>query len=249
MQDTSFLHTHTWQPFSRFTTHPFFMLNSETIISTWIVLAFLLIIAFLVRLLLKREKGIVRYLVFSGVQAFVDLVTQTLGNFQAHHFYFCASLFIFIALCNCITLLPWTEEPTADINTTLAMGILSFLYTQIYAIRAHGIIAYVKEYFAPLFVMFPLHVIGKLSSIISLSFRLFGNIFGGSVIARIYLSFIKGSLIFETAGLLLGLNIVITLFFVLFEGLLQAFVFSMLSLTYLAIAVEHEEPTQIGDLP
>ncbi|MCL5876020.1 MAG: F0F1 ATP synthase subunit A [Candidatus Dependentiae bacterium] len=248
MQDTtSFLHTHTWQPLSHFTTHPFFTLNRETIINTWIVLALLLIIALLVHLLLKREKGILHYLVFSGAQAFIDLTTQTLGSFQAHHFYFCASLFIFIAFCNCITIVPWTEEPTTDINTTLALGILSFLYTQWYAVRTHGIIAYIKEYFAPLFVMFPLHVIGKLSSVVSLSFRLFGNIFGGSVIARIFLSFIKGSLLFETAGL--GLNIIITLFFVIFEGLLQAFVFSMLSLTYLAIAVEHEEPTQIGDIP
>ena len=249
MQETNFLQTHTWQPFAPFTSHPFFTLNRETIINTWIVLALLLIIGLLIHIMLKKEAGIVRYLVFSGVQSFIDLTTQTLGGFKANHFYFCTSLFVFIAFCNCITVLPWTEEPTADINTTLAMGLLSFFYTQWYAIRAHGIFAYIKEYFAPLFVMFPLHVIGKLSSIISLSFRLFGNIFGGSVIARLYLSFIKGSIIWETS--LLGVGLGITLFFVVFEGLLQAFVFAMLSLTYLAIAVEHpeEEAMQLGDMP
>ncbi len=247
MQETNFLQTHTWQPFARFTTHPFFTVNRETIISTWIVLALLLVIGALIWFVLRRPNGIARYLIFSGAQAFIDLTTQTLGSLQAHHFYFCTALFLFIALCNCITLLPWTEEPTADINTTLAMGLISFFYVQWYAIRAHGIGAYLKEYVSPVFVMLPLHVIGKLSSIISLSFRLFGNIFGGSVIARIYLSFIKGSLILEPLGM--PLNIAITLFFVLFEGLLQAFVFSMLSLTYLSIAVSHEETTQIGDLP
>jgi len=247
MQETNFLQIHSWQPFARFTTHPFFTVNRETIIGTWVVLALLILIGGLVWLLLKKPNGIARYLAFSAAQGFIDLTTQTLGTFNAHHFYFCAALFLFIALCNCVTLLPWTEEPTADINTTLAMGLISFFYTQWYAIKAHGLGGYLKEYFTPIFIMFPLHVIGKLSSIISLSFRLFGNIFGGSVIARIYLSFIKGSVILETLGL--PLNILITLFFVLFEGLLQAFVFSMLSLTYLSIATAHEEPTQIGDIP
>ena len=89
--------------------------------------------------------------------------------------------------------------------------------------------------------MFPLHVIGKLATIVSISFRLFGNIFGGAIIAHIYLSSIEGSLLWELLGILTGTNLIITIFFGLFEGFLQAFVFSMLSLTYLSIAINHDE--------
>jgi F-type H+-transporting ATPase subunit a len=75
-----------------------------------------------------------------------------------------------------------------------------------------------------------------------MSFRLFGNIFGGATISNIYFGAIKGSFVLETLGLFSGINIIITLFFGLFEGFLQAFVFTMLSLTYLSIAMAHAEP-------
>ena len=72
---------------------------------------------------------------------------------------------------------------------------------------------------------------------------LFGNIYGGAMIGSIYQHAIEGSVTFETAGLISGLNFVILAFFGLFEGFLQAFVFAMLSLTYLSIAIQKEEYT------
>ncbi len=132
------------------------------------------------------------------------------------------------------------EEPTKDINTTLALGLISFFYIQTVAIYKQGILAYIKEYFSPFVFMFPLNIVGKLASIVSISFRLFGNIFGGSIIPKIYFGLIQGSLIGETIGLVLGLNFSLVLFFTLFEGSLQAFVFTMLTLTYLSIAIHGE---------
>lgn len=247
MEGTNFLTTHTWKPFARFNlTHPFFTVNKETIVNTWLVLLVILALIVIVRFFLRQKSGVMKFLILSFAEFFIDLTKQTLGRFSSKHFYFTTAVFVFIALCNTITLFPWTEEPTADINTTLAMGILAFIYSQVYAIRAHGIWNYIKEYFTPIFVMMPLHVIGKLASIISLSFRLFGNIFGGAVISKIYLSAISGSLVLEIVGLPLGL--IITFFFVLFEGMLQAFVFAMLALTYLSIAIVGDEPPT-GDLP
>ena len=89
--------------------------------------------------------------------------------------------------------------------------------------------------------MLPLNLVGKLASIVSISFRLFGNIFGGSIISQIYFGSIKGSLLLETIGILSGVNIAITLFFTLFEGFLQAFVFAMLTLTYLSIGLQSDD--------
>lgn len=98
-----------------------------------------------------------------------------------------------------------------------------------------------KEFFHPFFVMFPLNLISHFSKIISISFRLFGNIFGGSIITQIYTSAISVSFFAELFGLFSGINFLVLSFFILFEGLIQAFVFTMLTLTYLAIAVQSEE--------
>ena len=132
------------------------------------------------------------------------------------------------------------EEPTTDVNTTLALGLVSFFYTQSAAIKAEGLWSYIKGYFSPFFLMMPLNVVGKLATIISISFRLFGNIFGGSIITGIWFNAIQGNFLLEIIGLATGINLIIVIFFGLFEGFLQAFVFGMLSLTYLSIALQGE---------
>lgn len=242
---------HYWQPFARLGfTHPFFNINRTTIISTWIVLGIIGIAGVAIRSIIKRKPtDTLRYSVMSFIVAFKDMVTQTLGFFSPKHFAFIAALFVFIVLCNCLSLIPGAEEPTRDLNTTLALGIISFLYVQYYAIRTHGLWEYIKEYFAPFFLMLPLNVIGKLATIVSMSFRLFGNIFGGSTISAIYFGVIYGSPLFEGAGSFLGINLLMILFFGIFEGFIQAFVFAMLTLTYLSTAIAHEFPEEQEGIP
>ncbi len=242
MEGIDLFNAHQWHPFSGLgLTHPFFAVQAETVINTWILLLIIIVLVIAARLLFTRHQSVARFLIISFVRNFADMVTQTVGSFSFNHFSFVTALFIFIALANCMMVIPFVDEPTADLNTTLALGIIAFFYIQISAIKAHGIIEYLKEYFTPFFVMFPLHVVGKLATIISMSFRLFGNIFGGATIADIYLNAIKGSLVWESFGLISGLNLAITLFFGIFEGFLQAFVFTMLTLTYLSIALQEEE--------
>ena len=147
---------------------------------------------------------------------------------------------MFIVLSNSLSIIPGAEEPTKDINTTLALGLISFLYVQLYAIASNGLWSYIKEFFSPFFLMLPLNVIGKLATIVSMSFRLFGNIFGGSTISAIYFNLIYGAPLYEAIGAFSGINLIIILFFGLFEGVIQAFVFAMLSLTYLAAALGGE---------
>jgi len=214
--------------------NPLLHVNSEIIIHTWIIMFFLAIMLTAVKFFIHHTK-IGRFLLLRFVSFFIDLTKQSLGFFNFSHCVFAASLFIFIGLCNTASLIPWLEEPTRDLNTALALGIISFLYVQVFAIKTRGIKSYIKDFFQPFFIMLPLNVIGKLSSIISISFRLFGNIFGGAIITKLYFGLIGGSIILELLGLLSGLNFLIVAFFTLFEGLLQAFVFAMLTLTYLAL--------------
>ena len=242
MQKFDIFEHHLWQPFARMGfTHTFWTFNSDTIIYTWLVLIVLIILAYVGRWAIKHPYMIVGHLTESVVRAFMRLITQALESFNYRYCAFIGSLFIFIFFCNVLIVIPFMEEPTKDINTTFALALVSFFYVQKESIKAHGLFGYIKEFFEPFFVLFPLEILGKLATIISLSFRLFGNIFGGSIINSMWTNAISGSIIGQLAGALLGVNIIIMLFFGIFEGFVQAFVFSVLSLTYLSMAVSREE--------
>lgn len=228
-----------WYPLRAFgLTSPMWIIHRDTIIATWAVLLILVAFTVLVRIGLRKEGSLARYAILSVSRMFVNFATQTLGSFNFQHFSFVTALFVFIFFCNLITtFVPWLHEPTADLNTTLALGITQFFYVQGAAITAHGWGEYFKELATPWFLL-PLHITGKLAQIISISFRLFGNIFGGTIIVQILQMLRGGVWYLEAATTLLGLNLVVALFFGVFEGLIQAFVFYMLTLTYLAIGIQ-----------
>jgi len=245
MSGSDLFHHEYWAPFKFFGfSNDLLLINKNVVIATWVVLAIIVTCIFLVRIAFRDKSNVVSYLIISVVEAFKELVEQNIGFFNFNHFCFIASIFCFIVLCNVISLIPFLEEPTSDLNTTLALGLCSFVYVQASGICAHGIGGYLKEFIEPVFLMFPLHVVGLLANIVSISFRLFGNILGGFIISNLYVGSLLGGRWFtEVFGMMSGLNIIVTLFFTIFEGFIQAFVFSMLSLTYISIAVapkEHE---------
>ncbi len=247
MESFEFLEEHLWNPLGYLGfTNDFLKINKHTIIDTWIVLGVLSTIIIIARYFLAQNNRTAQYFLTSFVQNFKDLTTQSFGTFIYKHFAFITSLFIFILCCNWISLIPFVEEPTKDLNTALAIGLSAFFYKEFFAIKAHGFKGYLSEFFHPFFLMFPLNVIGHFSKVISISFRLFGNIFGGFIISSLYTHALSSSFIFEILGLLSGINYIVLLFFVIFEGLIQAFVFTMLSLTYLALATQESEPGEFN---
>lgn len=219
----------------------FLRLNSTTIIHTWILLGILVFLLLIMRWSLHKENSLAQHVTLKIIDFFMQLVQQAIGTWHALHTSFIVTIFVFILLCNTLSLIPYLEEPTTDLNTTLALGFLSFIYVQITQIKQHGMWPYIKDYFSPFFIMFPLNLVGKLASIVSISFRLYGNIFGGSIITSIYTNALSASWLFQVIGIVTGINIAIALFFSLFEGFLQAFVFTMLTLTYLSIALQNED--------
>lgn len=241
-----------WYPLSFLgITNQYTAINCETVINTWIVLIAMGVIVIIARYFLARPESMGHYIVTSIIKSFVNLIEQSAGRFVDSYYKFITSLFLFILSCNWISLIYTIEEPTKDLNTPLALGIIAFLYTQKEVIKAHGILAYLKDFFMPINIMFPfnlllgivmlpLKILGELATIVSISFRLFGNIFGGFIITSIYHHAISGSVLFNILGTATGFNIVITSFFILFEGFLQAFVFSILSITNIAMAVQTE---------
>lgn len=231
-----------WQPLVSFGyTNSFFNLNKHTIIDTWIVLVLLCLLIALMRYFLARPESIGHFVLMKMVSGFRDLYDQTMPHYSYEHFTFAFSLFIFILLCNTSTVLPFIEEPTANLNTTLALAVASFTYTQVASIIELGFIGFLKHFIQPLAFLLPLNIIEKLATIVSLSLRLFGNIFGGMLLTKIYLGAIGGVFTYELIATLIGVNFIITGFFSIFEGFIQAFVFTILSMTYLSIATSHDE--------
>ncbi|MBW7876155.1 MAG: F0F1 ATP synthase subunit A [Candidatus Cloacimonetes bacterium] len=168
------------------------------------------------------------------IVGFVDeLCRDSLGKSLGRAFTpFIATIFIFVALCNYAGIFFFTE-PTAVVNTPLALGLLGFAIALYQAFKYKGVWGYMKELvMEPIpIIMFPLNIIGELSKIVSISFRLFGNIMGGAIIIAVVGGLVKQIL------LPVGLNA----FFGGFVGTIQAFVFMMLTLTYIAMNVTVEE--------
>lgn len=236
------LHDHSWKPLQKYGfTSAFWNFQTDIIVSTWVVILLISFAAWYIHRMLKKEKHPARYLALQYVSTFKDLFKQSVHYAPKEHVAFIASLFTFIFLCNTIALIPWVEEPTKDLNTTFALGIIAFFYVHGNSIRINGLLNYIKHYFQPFAIMMPLHVIGTFSSILSLSFRLFGNIFGGYIITSLYQGLMNSNVFLQILGLASGLNLGISLIFGICEGFIQAFVFSVLTLTYLSLEIAHEE--------
>jgi F-type H+-transporting ATPase subunit a len=212
---------------------PFFghniTINLEVILMTWIVFALLIIIG----LCASNKKSILPRPIQSLGELIVSLLYEltedALGKDLAKTYapLICA-LFMFLLFSNWLGLIPHLEEPTKDLNTTLGLGIMGFVIAHYAGIKSKGIKAYLKEYFQPIFFMMPLNVIGELAKIVSISFRLFGNIMGGSIIILV-VSYLTYSIILPPF---------LYAFFGLFVGTIQAFVFTMLTVVYISVQVK-----------
>ncbi len=158
-------------------------------------------------------------------------------------------LFMYLILANVMSFLPTSlfEEPTADINTTLGLGLLGMSVAVYSGMRTKGVFTYIAEMMGPLFTQedatgfawvlgklsalyfFPLNIVGEMAKVVSISFRIFGNIIGSGIIIIVI-----STLIYSFSPLLVGMN----LFFIFFIGIVHAFVFAMLTLTYIAVAIK-----------
>jgi F-type H+-transporting ATPase subunit a len=202
--------------------------NLEVMIMTWIVIFSLLCFGFLAA---KKKSLLPDPLQVVGelfVKHLFALTEDALGEELSKKYapLICA-LFMFLVLSNWLGIIPHLEEPTKDLNTPLSFGIMGFCIAHYAGIRAKGLKAYLKGYCEPMFIMAPLNVIGELAKVISISFRLFGNIMGGAIIILV-VSYLTFSIITPPF---------LNAFFGAFVGTIQAFVFTMLTVVYIAVQV------------
>ncbi|MCF8077671.1 MAG: F0F1 ATP synthase subunit A [Desulfobacterales bacterium] len=203
--------------------------NLEAIIMAWIVIAVLIVFGFLASRKQERLPGTLQLFGEMIVTALYGLTEDALDkNLARKYAPLVCALFMFLLLSNWIGMIPHMHEPTKDLNTPLSLGIMGFVIAHTAGIRSKGFKAYIKEYFQPIFFMMPLNLIGEIAKIVSISFRLFGNIMGGSIIILV-VSYLVYSIVLPPF---------LAAFFGLFVGAVQAFVFTMLTVVYISVQVK-----------
>ena len=203
--------------------------NLEVILMTWIVIGTLLFFGYAASRKRALLPGPVQVLGELFVSLLYQLTEDALDKEMAKKYGpLTIALFLFLLLSNWLGIIPHLEEPTKDLNTPLSLGIMGFCIAHYAGIRSKGLKQYLKEYCEPIFFMAPLNVIGEFAKIISISFRLFGNIMGGSIIILV-VSYLTYSIVLPPF---------LYAFFGLFVGTVQAFVFTMLTIVYISVQVK-----------
>lgn len=252
----------------------FWELNLDTLEATWLGMILLTALALFGRHCLRNNKTRIVAGYQTVIGLFIRLCVDSFGYLQYNYFALISSLFFFTAICCLVGIIPHVEEATRDINTTFALGLTSFLYVQYQKIRVHSIRGYLQEFTEPFIALAPIHVIGELAKVASMSFRLFGNILGDSVILFMIIQLValakEEFLIFMTCTLLLAYitrlvfvrekvpfvaklsSITLNILFIvtwtqlvlgIVTGMIQSFVITMLTTTYLAMGTtsDHHE--------
>jgi F-type H+-transporting ATPase subunit a len=197
---------------------------------TWVVMIVLLLLASMAAKTLEivptRGQNVFEAII-TGIEDFMIGVTGEEGRFV---FPLIASLGFFILLSNYMGMIPGFFSPTANINTTAACALIVVVFTHVIGIRFHGI-KYIKHFMGPIWwltpLIMPIEIIGHLARVLSLSIRLFGNVFGEELVLGI-LFFLAGLYLAPLPMMVLGL----------FTGFIQAFIFCLLSMMYFAGAIE-----------
>jgi F-type H+-transporting ATPase subunit a len=167
-------------------------------------------------------------MIVGGLEEFMVEVTGEEGR---AFFPFICTLFLYIMFCNLIGLIPGFLSPTANINTTLSLALCTFVFTHYLGIKYHGV-KYIKHFLGPIPALaplfFPIEIIGHFARVLSLTLRLFGNIMGEDLVLAI--------LLFLAGRFLAPLPM---MFLAVFTSVVQAFVFTLLSMMYFAGSMEH----------
>jgi len=175
-----------------------------------------------------EEPSTLILLVEFFTETVTDLVASTMGENNMRFAPYIFSLFTFLIVSN-ISGVIGVSSPTANYSVTLSLALITFIMTQYYAIKTSGIGGYFKGFFDPMPLLAPLNIIGEIASPVSLSFRLFGNVLSGGII----MGLIGSAFGTITAAIAPALNV----YFDLFSGILQAFIFTTLTMVFVAGAI------------
>jgi F-type H+-transporting ATPase subunit a len=198
-----------------------------------LVAAGLIVFFIAVRSTLSVEKpGPVQHIAELIHEAIGDQAEQVIGHGYQRFQAYVTCIFLFVLCNNLVGLIPGIEAPTTSIMVTLGLAVPTFLYYNYYGVKEQGVVGYIKHFAGPVWWMawliFPIEVVSHLARVMSLSVRLYANMFAGDLVTLVFFSLVPMGI----PVIFLGLH--------LFVSLIQAFVFTLLTMIYLSLAVAHE---------
>jgi len=202
---------------------------TNTIVTTWAIMGLIWLLAWLVSRRLRIDPGPVQTAVEGIVSAIEDAVAAVAPRHARHIMPFIGSLWIFLVIANLSGLIPGAHAPTRDLSATAALAFLVFLSTHWFGIRIQGLKNYLRHYLRPSPILLPFHLISEITRTIALAVRLFGNMMSLEMAAL---------LILLVAGFLAPVPI---LMLHIVEALVQAYIFGMLALIYVAGGIQSQQ--------
>jgi len=209
-----------------------FLHLNATIVYTWAVMLLLVLAAWVATRKIRLEGPRSRWqnameAVILGIRGQIREVSGREGSDD--YIPFIGTLFLFIVMSNELHVVPGWHAPTGSLSTTAALAICVAVSVPLFGIRKSGLKRYLHHYLSPVFFMLPIHLISEVSRTIALAVRLFGNIMSGSMVVALLL--VIAPLFVPMAVQVLDLII----------GLIQAYIFAILAMVYIAAAVRRED--------
>lgn len=209
---------------------------SSAILTTWGITVAFWVLSLLVMRNLTLQPSRWQSAVEGIVGVIESTIQQVLSAEQTRQVLpFVATLWIFLIVANLIGLIPGLHSPTADLSITTALAILVFLSVHWFGIRANGLRVYLRHYLHPTPLLLPFHLVSEVTRTVALALRLFGNIMSLEMAAL---------LILWVAGLLAPVPVLILH---IIEALVQAYIFGMLALIYIAGGLQSQQLRQEKD--
>jgi len=221
----------------KYPTHPI----PNSVAMEVLVILFLTVVFVAVRLQLSVEKPGALQHTFEGLNGFIsNMAHEVIGHNSDRFVPYLVTLGIFILTCNMLSLIPGLESPTAVPVVPLGCALLTWFYYHFYGLRENGLIGYLKHFIGPQegmplavrivlpFMLFPIEIFSHLARVLSLSIRLYANMFAGEMVTLVFFSLVPLGLPVIFQGLHIGV------------GLIQTYIFVLLAAVYLSEAVAHE---------
>jgi len=205
---------------------------TNTVFTTWVVMAIIGCFSWMATRRLQMHPGRLQTL----IEAMVSIIEESIRDIAPQHVQqimpFIGTLWVFIVVANLIGLIPGMHSPTRDLSATAAIAFLVFLSVHWYGIRIQGLKNYLLHYLKPSPLLLPFNLISEVTRTIALAVRLFGNMMSLEMVAL---------LILMVAGFLVPVPI---LMLHIVEALVQAYIFGMLALIYVAGGLQSQQLRQ-----
>lgn len=206
----------------------------NTVLTTWGIIGALGLFAWILSQKLSIKPGLVQTAVEGMIASIENVIREVAPQHVKSLMPFIGTLWIFLIIANLCGLIPGVHSPTRDLSATSALAIIVFLSTHWFGIRLQGIKLYLSHYLKPSPILLPFHIIGEITRTVALAVRLFGNMMSLEMAALLFLL---------VAGFLAPVPI---LMLHVIEALVQAYIFGMLALIYIAGSLQYQQQQQEG---